>query len=339
MSKTKVRELSDQREYEFLPLATSTVSSESSLDIARGETVVETAKPSTTLDDLAERPPAFRELAMPQLPRLAARNRARLQVQSPNRIYFYWSLSSNPYQMLNRALGSATIGYSLALRLVNLESEREELHPADTDGSWWFSVDSDRSYRVEVGFYSPSQPFVRVLYSNTVKTPRRSPSPRAAAESNWRISSNEFAEVLDNSGFERDAFEVALAGDDAQASGETTHKAFRRFLGNDDMTFKGIAADELRYAMLSIASGQAIEELRFRIGAELFAILQANADRLEADRAAAAMSEFFDIDTVEFEEEEFGPAVFGSSLVNFPKRFKTRARREYSPISSHALGI
>src|SRR5215216_2116455 len=35
--------------------------------------------------------PIFAELATPKLPELARENRARLQMQSPNRLYFYWS--------------------------------------------------------------------------------------------------------------------------------------------------------------------------------------------------------------------------------------------------------
>src|SRR6187399_2686887 len=58
-------------------------------------TTQSTLTSSTTLDEM---PPAFRELAQPKLPELRHENRARLQMQSPNRLYFYWSIGTNPFQ-------------------------------------------------------------------------------------------------------------------------------------------------------------------------------------------------------------------------------------------------
>ncbi|HMS09272.1 MAG TPA: DUF4912 domain-containing protein, partial [Pyrinomonadaceae bacterium] len=133
-----------------------------------------------------EMSPVFKLLARPSLPRLESENRARLQMQSPNRLHFYWSVRSNPFQTLNRALGAATSNYTLVVRLVDLRRESEELHRIDPEGNWWFNVDADSQYRAEVGFYAPNRPFVRVLYSNTIETPRKSPSRRTAAEAEWR---------------------------------------------------------------------------------------------------------------------------------------------------------
>jgi hypothetical protein len=147
------------------------------------------------------------------------------------------------------------------------------------------------------------------------------------------VSSHKFAEVLDASGFRKDAFDVAIAGDDPARADTATHAAFDQFVGAGHM-LDGISAEEIRFAMLAIASGRALEELRWKIGAALFAILQANADRIEAVRAAAAIKEHFDIDETEFEGEETLPAVFGNSLVHFPKKFRTRG---YSPLSSRSL--
>lgn len=284
--------------------------------------------------DFENRTPAFKELALPKLPVLEKQNRARLQVQSPNRMFFYWSLKANPYQALNKSLGMETAGYTLALRLIDTESEREELHAVEPEGSYWFATDAGRTYRVEIGFYSPSRPFVRILFSNTVTTPRKSPSTRAADASEWRVTADKFAEVLDVSGFEKDAFDVALAGDDVESSDNATHTAFARFLSDKKYSRDEISAEDIRYAMLAIASGRALEDLRWKIGASLFAVLQANAERTVSENATAVLGEHFDIDETEFEEEQYGPTVFGLSAVNFPKRFKTRTR-EYSPISSH----
>jgi len=339
MTKKVVKNLEETKVIEFVLDDLAPVSSASPLpappELAEVEALV--AFPSKTAAELdfESRSPAFKELALPKLPTLERQNRARLQVQSPNRIFFYWSLKGNPFQALSRSLGS-TSGYTLVLRLIDTATEREELHMIEPEGSFWSGAEADHSYRAEIGFYSTSRPFVRILFSNTVTTPRKSPSPRAAADADWRVGAYKFAEVLDVSGFEKDAFDVAIAGDDPQTAEDTTHLAFRDFIGSNNDSLDGILAEELRYAMLAIASGRALEELRWKVGAALFAILQANAERLAAAKAAAALSEYFDIDETEFEEEEIGPAVFGNSLVNFPKRFKTRTRsvREYSPVSS-----
>jgi len=293
-------------------------------------------EPAAAKVELESRRPATEELDLPKLPILKKENRARLQVQSPQRIYFYWSLKGNPYQALSHTLGAETAAYTLILRLINTETEREELHPIEPEGSYWFDVDAGRVYRAEIGFYSPSRPFVRVLFSNTVTTPRKSPSPRASTHSDWRVTAHKFAEVLDASGFEKDAFDVAMVGDDAEEADTLTHAAFAQLLENSEYARDEVSAEEVRFALAAISSGYTLEELRWKIGPTLFTILQANRERLGSEKTAAALSDYFDIDQTEFDEEEFGSAV-GASLVHFRKRFRTR--REYSPMSSSTIGM
>lgn len=277
----------------------------------------------------------FKELELPKLPILEKQDRAVLQVQSPNRVFFYWSLKANPFQTLKRTLGAEASAYTLALRLLDLQSEAEELHAIEPEGSWWFNTDAGRTYRAEIGFYSTSRPFVRILFSNTVTTPRKAPSRRAADESEWRVTPDKFAEVLDVTGFSRDAFDVALTGDDAAATDRLTQVAFAEFTGETGRSIESISTEDIRFAMLAIASGRPLEEIRWKIGAALFAVLQAKTERLTPKNAAAILSEFFEIDEMDFEEQETAPTVFGASLVHFPKTFRTR--RDYSPVSSHTI--
>ena len=90
----------------------------------------------------------FKELELPKLPVLEKQNRARLQVQSPNNVYFYWSLKANPVSARSsRTLGTETAGYSLVLRLLDTQTEREEIHPIELEGSYWFNTDAGRTYR------------------------------------------------------------------------------------------------------------------------------------------------------------------------------------------------
>ncbi|MEQ1922039.1 MAG: DUF4912 domain-containing protein, partial [Pyrinomonadaceae bacterium] len=268
-------------------------------------------------------------------------NRARLQMQTPTRVYFYWSIKENPYQLLKRTFGDDTGSYTLVLKLTNLRNDTEEIHACEPDGNWWFSVEPDGEYQAEVGFYAPNRPYFRIVYSNTVVTPRRSPSPHPASEARWTVSANKFAEVLDVAGFSRDAFDVAMAGDDIYAAGDATQMAFSNFVGAKH-DLNGVSAEDIRYAMIAIAAGATLDELRFRVSPALFAVLQANAEKLNAGKAMSALSEHFDIDEAEFVEEEFGAAVFGASLVNFPRTLKTRTASakyspRYNPVSSHSI--
>jgi hypothetical protein len=280
-------------------------------------------------------PPAYRELAVPKLPKLAHENRARLQMQSPNRLFFYWSLESNPFQKLNKALGAETASYTLVLKLVDLKHDVETLHRIDAEGSWWFDVEADGEYRAEIGFYAPNRPYVRALFSNTVTTPRKSPSPRVDTEADWSITADKFAQVLEVAGFSEDAFDVAIAGDDHDSAEVATERAFTDLVGSRDPRVSGIAVDEVRSALLLLAAGLPLESLRWRISPALFAILQEHAASLSAAKALGALKEHFDVDADEITEEEFGAAVFGGSSVDFPRRLRTRrVLPKLRPVSS-----
>lgn len=271
-----------------------------------------------------ERSPEFLELAMPKLPALSKGNLARLLMQTPNRLYFYWSIGKNPFHTLNRALGQPG-NYTLVLRLINTRTEEEQIHPIDEKGNWWFDVDANGEYRAEIGFYAVNRPYIRVLYSNTVTTPRKSPSPRSADSAEWRIPAQRFAQVLDAAGFARDAFDVALAGDDTNAADIATRSAFAQFTGRRHDEFAGIESGELRYALLALASGVSLADLRGLISERLFALLSA-ATGLKAENALVALKDKFEFDAEEFEIEEEAAAIVLGSRVGFPRKTK-KARR------------
>lgn len=273
--------------------------------------------------------PIFRELAEPKLPELPKENRARLLMQSPNRIQFYWSVQQNPFQTLQRALGN-TGSYTLVAKLINESSGREEINPVDAEGSWWYNVEADAAYRAEIGFYAPNRPFVRIMFSNTLVTPRKNPSPRQATDADWAVTAQEFAEVLDSTGYSQDAFEVALAGDDQESSEQATQNAFSQFIGEPANDLGEIPLEEVRFALLAIASGFSLADLHGHIGPALFAVLEANADKLTPENALAALGEHFDIALEEIEEEEefVGEAVIGLSLIHFPRSSR---RKKHAP--------
>lgn len=279
--------------------------------------------------------PIFEELSEPKLPELAKENRARLQMQSPTRLHFYWSFRNNPFQTLRRIFGKNTGSYTLVVKLSNQTRNVEEITPVETEGSTWFAVDAGASYRAELGFYAINRPFIKIMVSNTVETPRKNPSRRRDYSPHFNVSANEFAGVLDASGFRQDAFEVALAGDDFAAAERATENAFSQFVGERKSDYQKSDAGEIRFALLAIASGIGLESLRGQISKNLFSELQKNSQRLSAEKAFAALQENFGVFSDEMTEEEFFvPTIFGASLVNFPRMSKRKYLPKFAPVSS-----
>lgn len=293
----------------------------------------------------AEQDPIFRELAEPILPELERENRAKLLMQTPNRLYFYWSIKSNPYQTLQKAFQGNTGSYQLVAKIVNQKNEQEQIFAAEAEGNWWFNVEPNASYRAEVGFYAPNRPYIKIIFSNTIETPRKSPSPRVATDADFAVTAQEFSEVLDIAGYKQDAFEVALIGDDNEQAETATRGAFAMFTNAKPEEFSTLDGDELRFALLAVASGISLKDLREHISPALFALLNSLINGLTADSALNALGEYFDVFADEiFEEEEFGAMVYGASLLNFPKTIKKRIvpkeilpkfGEKLSPLSSH----
>ena len=278
------------------------------------------------IEEIEEEDPIFKELSEPKLPELEKENRARLQMQSPNRIFFYWSLKNNPYQILNRAFGGQTGSYTLVAKLINESYDREEILPVEAEGDRWFDTDTDSTYRAEIGFYAPNRPFIRVLYSNRIETPRKSPSPKRASTANWAVSAHQFARVLDVAGFSQDAFEVAFAGDDTESADSATQSAFAQLVGTVETDSVRHDLSEIRFALLALASGIELEKLRGQISLSLYERMRENAERLSAENALAALEENFG--EFENETEEMLPNVFGASLINFPRTSKAKVFAE-----------
>lgn len=302
-----------------------------------------TSEPATDGQEV-ELSPAFKALADVKLPELTRENRARLLMQSPTKLYFYWSTKANPWHQLKNVFGDDLGGYVLALKLKNVTRGSEVIHQCDATGNWWFDVEPDCEYQAEIGFYAVNRPYFRVIYSNTITTPRRVPSMRPATEARWTVSATKFAEVLDASGFSRDAADVAMAGDDQVAAENAAHAAFTGFIDDRNATLDGVTAEDIRYAILAIASGFTLEELRFKVSPALFSILQANAEKITSSNAQESLATHFDVLQTEWTEEEFSSVVYGASLVHFPKQLKTKRLStktgrsgEVRPVSSHSI--
>ena len=270
---------------------------------------------ATVVDETTS--PVFKLLAAPELPELKHETRGRLMMQSPTRLYLYWSVAPHSFQALQKTLGGMAGDYTLALRLLDLTTDAEELHAVEPEGNWWFSVEPGSQYRAEIGFYSATRPFVRILFSNTIETPRKSPSPRSSSEARWAITTHTFAEVLEASGFEEDALDVMHSETD-----ETIKPAFAIHIGVNEKELAGLGDNEIRRALSLLASGTPIEDLKWKITAELYAMLQEHLSKLTASDLKG-----LGIAAVEGEFEYERLSAVGGSLVNIP-------RRRYKPVSS-----
>lgn len=306
------------------------------------------------IDPFEGKSPVFKELAQPKLPELAQENRAYLQIQSPNRIFFYWSIKNDSFETLHRALGQRAETYGLAVKLVNLTNNTEQVSPVESTGSWWFNAEANSAYRAEIGFYTSNRPFIRLIFSNTLQTPRSAPSPNTDYSEYFAVTPSQFAEVLDSAGFSQDAFDVYLAGDHPEFAAEATRLAFLQLAGNSEIDFSGISLYELRYVLFALASGVTLAALRESLSENILAFLAVltneNPDALSEEKIILALEEFFGFSPfLEESGEEFTLSpVFGASLVNFPKDLRNRKlsfspnkRRlldsRLSPISSFAL--
>ena len=334
----KINPAHNLEDIKLFPISSGeTIKSDTETEIVNKDTLDFDAQESAEITESEipeeEKSPIFKELAQPKLPDLRKENRARLQMQSPSRLHFYWSIKNNPFQTLHRAFAGNTGNYRLVVKLLNQTNGREEISPVETEGSWWFDVDSNSIYQAEIGFYATNRPFVRILLSNKIETPRKSPSPRRDYSPQFTVTADRFAEVLDRSGFRQDAVEIALAGDDAAFAESATQNAFSQLTGAEDFSFT--ESGEFRYALLALASGFSLDKLRGNLSLSLFTSLEQNAENLSAHNARAALEQNFGASSEEFiEEEDFSNAVFGASLVNFPKTSRRRVFPKFAPISS-----
>jgi hypothetical protein len=212
--------------------------------------------PSGVVDKLAE-------LSTDEpLPDAYPGDRIRLLAQSPRKLYLYWGLAQDPYATLRKAFGAQAARYSLVVRLTDTESGDEFLHLASPTKSQWLDVQPGVSYRVELGLYASGRAFIRLLTSNIAQTPRSGVARRADTSPDWKISAENFAEVLDEAGYVSDALEVTL-----EAVDEVTNQAATRAVAGafsdtavPPMTEEELA--EMRGLLAALAFGARFDSLQ-----------------------------------------------------------------------------
>ncbi|MBV9959916.1 MAG: DUF4912 domain-containing protein [Acidobacteria bacterium] len=220
------------------------------------ELTIKQPLPSAVVDKLAE-------LSTDEpLPEAYPGDRIRLLAQSPRKLYLYWGLAQDPYDVLERAFGAQSARYTLVVRLVNTESGESTLHLASPTKSQWLDVPPGGAYRAELGLYAPGRVFIRLLSSNVAQTPRSGVARTVDASSDWNISAENFAQVLDEAGYVSDALEVTLEAVD-ELTGDGATRAVAGAFSDEElpaMTQEELA--EMRGLLAALAFGARSESLQ-----------------------------------------------------------------------------
>jgi hypothetical protein len=269
------------------------------------------------------------DLVAESLPELPSNDRLRLQIQSPTRIFLYWNLKDNPRATLQKALGMRAENYTLGVRLVHLATNESTFYPTEISGTHWFDVVSGEQYRADAGFSAPNRPFIRLLSSNVVETPRPAPSWRNDEEGDWVMTTARFAEVLDKSGYSHAIVPMILNVREPETNDAATLLLANRLTGTDSETLGELKPAELRWFLVALAAGMPLDELRGVISPELHGwlnnTLEENPDALSAENVKAALKDIFGeevtriISSEEENKQRLSWKVFGASAIHFPE--------------------
>ena len=194
------------------------------------------------------------------LPEPPARDIVRLLVQSPYRLHLYWNFKTDPFTIARRQFPNRD--FRFMVRLVDASSgEIQASEIAGFTRNYWFNSQPARTYQAEVGMFSEARPFIRLLVSDYVQTPRVGASPNVAA-SEFAVNTVDFIQMLDRAGFVADSFDVAM-----QATDEPSRRALLEHLLKDlstgQMTFMQTGAQsELNRLLEMLAAERTLEEVR-----------------------------------------------------------------------------
>lgn len=121
----------------------------------------------------------------------------RAMVQDPFRLFVYWQLRDDPFERLRKIFPKEQgDGFHTVLKLIDETNNIAVFFNAAFSREYWFSVFPDRRYRVEMGLRSERQGFIRLLSSQSVTTPRGGPSDQVAPDPEYKITADEYIEVI-----------------------------------------------------------------------------------------------------------------------------------------------
>ena len=241
------------------------------------------------------------------LPEVYAADLVRLLAQSPYRLYVYWNHPRAPYMTLRRAVGEQLASrYTLAIRLLDTVSGEESFFEASPSRNYWFNARPGHAYRADIGFYAQGRPFIRLLASEPVTTPRVSVSPNSDETPAFQVSAAEFAQVLNDAGYASDALEVTLEAADEMTGDAVTRDLAVRLAGTEAPVVADDSLREMRALLSALAFGVSVESLLPLLSPDLAAWLRAageeEAERLDSPRVLDMLRASLAIE-LEYDEE------------------------------------
>jgi hypothetical protein len=125
----------------------------------------------------------------------------RAMVQDPYRVFVYWDIRQQRIDAITgRSCSDDPAAFQTTLKLIEVGAGSESFIEVDRQGSYWMSVTPGQEYEFEIGVRSPAgyEPLMR---SNRVQSPNVAVSSLVADQAHYRLNQEEFAQVLEASGF------------------------------------------------------------------------------------------------------------------------------------------
>ena len=137
----------------------------------------------------------------------------RALLQDPFRIFIYWEVRPESLKGLTKIFSEAEAAeFRPTLKLRDLDGSQEAFFEVGARGRYWMMVFPDRTYEFEMGVRSPKHGYISLVRSNQVHTPRGTVSPTVAPEPEYKMTTPEFIDVLQASGFAPEqAMEITVA--------------------------------------------------------------------------------------------------------------------------------
>jgi hypothetical protein len=188
----------------------------------------ETVEPSPPLAADEETAPARQDhepdAATDAPPETVGRDSVHLFAQSPEKLFIHWNHAGDPSAAMREAFGDAASHYRLVVRLFDLTGDAAHVHDASPARAQWLAAQPDRDYRADIGFHADGLPFVSLLSSSIVHTPRAAVSPNADTEPQFHIAPDDFSRLLEHTGYDADAPQQAT-----HETRDTTTSAYCHF--------------------------------------------------------------------------------------------------------------
>ncbi len=278
------------------------------------------------------------------LPLPRTQDRVRLLVQSPHRLFLYWTFRRNPFESLPRAFGARAAGFRFGVRLLNLTDGSDEFAPAGLDetgraGEYWFTAQPGTGYAAHIGFLTDRNFFIRLLASQPVQTPRLSVSPRADDAPQFKAPPAEFARVLNETGYARDALAVRFEAADVRATEPLSQRIAAGFFDGQAFALEQQDAQTLRTLLLALALNEPLAgvnlpaALREELQRNLAAYDLAELRRRIIHALGFTAEEFDELEADGVTAQTWSSFSIGASRVRLP----SSRRRDWLPSLNHEL--